>query len=161
MAILYWLHHQDDLDVFKSGYVGVTDKFAARMRSHKHKFKKIWDELKITILVIGSTKYLYDLEKKLRPKRNIGLNVAQGGYKNNIMFGEDNPNWEKKGELAPNFQGWYITPLGKFESPEEAAKVHGVNKTTIHRRCRGRVVKGVKLQPFAGYAFEQKGRVKP
>jgi hypothetical protein len=160
MAMLYWLHRPDELNMFDSGYVGVTENLPARMRCHKHRFKEIWDQLKLTILVIGSVKYLFELEKKLRPQKNIGLNLARGGYKNNEMIGEENPNWGKKGQLAPHFQGWYITPLGKFESPNEAAKVHGVNKSTIHRRCRGRNVKGVKLQPFAGYAFERKGWVK-
>lgn len=159
MAILYWLHRQDESNMFDDGYIGVTEKLAARMRSHKHRFKAIWDQLKLTILVIGSPKYLFELEKKLRPRRNIGLNVAEGGYRNNVMIGKENPNWGKKGELAPNFQGWYITPLGRFESPEEAAKIHGVNKTTIGRRCKGRIVNGVKLQPHAGYAFERKGWV--
>ena len=160
MATLYWLHRQDELNMFESGYIGVTENLAARMRSHKHRFKKIWGQLKLTILVIGSSDYLFDLEKKLRPQKRIGLNLARGGFKNNQMIGEENPNWGKKGKLAPRFQGWYITPLGKFESPEEAAKIHGVDKTTISRRCRGRIVNGVKLQPHAGYAFERKGWVK-
>lgn len=160
MAMLYWLHRQDELNMFESGYIGVTENLAARMRSHKHRFKKIWGQLKLTILVIGSPSYLFQLEQKLRPKNKIGLNLAQGGYRNNRMIGQENPNWNKKGELAPNFQGWYITPLGRFESPEEAAKIHGVDKTTISRRCRGRIVNGVKLQPHAGYAFERKGWVK-
>lgn len=160
MATLYWLHRQDELNMFESGYIGVTENLAARMRSHKHKFKKIWEQLKLTVLVIGSSEYLFDLEKQLRPQKGIGLNLARGGFKNNQMIGEENPNWGKKGRLAPHFQGWYITPLGRFESPEEAAKSHGVDKTTIYRRCRGRIVNGVKLQPHAGYAFERKGWVK-
>ena len=120
MAVLYWLHRQDELNMFESGYIGVTKDLAARMRCHKHRFKKIWEQLKITVLVIGSCEYLF-----------------------------------------PNFQGWYITPLGRFESPEEASKVHGVHPTTISRRCRGRIVNGIKLQPHDGYAFDREGRVKP
>ena len=69
MAMLYWLHRQDELNMFESGYIGVTENLAARMRSHKHKFKKIWEQLKLTVLVIGSSEYLFDIEKQLRPQK--------------------------------------------------------------------------------------------
>ncbi len=161
MATLYWIRSEQDSDFFTQGYIGVTTDLAKRLRSHKHKFKDIWESLKLQILVIGEKDYLFELEKKLRPHKNIGLNLARGGYKNNQMIGLENPNWGKSGKESPNFQGWYITPLGKFESPKEAAKVHKVHKTTIFRRCRGRIINGIKHQPVDGYVFEREGRVKP
>jgi hypothetical protein len=156
MAVLYWLHLPDEVDVFTQGYVGVASDIAKRLRSHKHRFKQIWDKIVVSQLVVSSLDYCFDLEKKLRPKRRIGWNIAAGGYRNNIMRGTDNPNFGKIGEDAPHFIGWYITPLGKFSRPEDAAKLHNCNLTTIARRCKGRFANGHFLAPQQGYAFVQK-----
>jgi hypothetical protein len=77
---------------------------------------------------------------------------AETRKRNNI----EHPELRKFGEKAPNFKGWYITPLGKFDRPEDAAKAHGCDKTTISRRCKGRFANGKNLMPQAGYAFKQK-----
>ena len=156
MAILYWLHLPEHNDMFTQGYVGVASDFVKRMRCHKHRFKSIWDKIIAQPLVISTKETCFDLEAKLRPSRNIGWNKSCGGYSNNRMPGSDNPNFGKFGVEAPNFVGWYITPLGKFDRPEDAAKAHNCFKTTIIRRCKGREVNGKFLPPQKGYAFEQK-----
>ena len=156
MAVLYWLHLPHEKNLLTHGYVGVASDFSKRMRSHKHKFSQIWSNVLVEKLVISTKEYCFALEEKLRPKRNIGWNKACGGYRNNKMYGDENPNKNKFGEKAPNFIGWYITPLGKFDRPEDAAKLHNCALTTIARRCKGRVVNGKFLPPQKGYAFEQK-----
>lgn len=161
MSTLYWLRLAEHTDVFTQGYVGVAKDLSKRLRAHKHRFKSIWPSIIATPLVIGSKDYCFDLEKKLRPTRRIGWNRSAGGYCNNAMHGNANPNFGKFGEAAPRFDGWYITPLGRFARPEDAAKAHGCDKTTIARRCRGRQINGKFLPPWSGYAFEQKGGVKP
>jgi hypothetical protein len=160
MSTLYWLRLAEHTDVFTQGYVGVAQDLQKRLRSHKHRFKSIWDSVIATPLVVASDDYCFDLEKKLRPVRRIGWNKSPGGYRNNAMHGKANPNFGKIGEDAPNFIGWYITPLGRFARPKDAAKMHGCFSTTIIRRCRGRISNGKKLPPMSGYAFEQKGGVK-
>lgn len=156
MAILYWLRLREHNDMFSQGYIGVSCNLHRRIISHKHRFKAIWNDIVVQQLVMSTPEYCYDLEKKLRPKRNIGWNKSIGGLKNNVMLGEENPNFGSFGEDAPNFIGWYITPLGKFSRPEDAAIVHNCAKTTIARRCRGRFANGKFLPPKDGYAFEQK-----
>ena len=142
MAILYWLRLPEHTDMFSEGYIGVSENIQKRIRSHKHRFKAIWDKIVIQLLVISTKESCFDLEKSLRPTRNIGWNKSCGGDKNNKMQGVDNPNFGKFGEQAPNFVGWYITPLGKFDRPEDAAKAHNCDKSTITRRCKGRQVNG-------------------
>jgi hypothetical protein len=159
MATLYWLRLPEHIDMFAQGYVGVATDMAKRLRSHKHKFKDLWQQIIVQPLVISTQNYCFALEEKLRPMRNIGWNKSIGGKSNNVMLAEQNPNYGKFGEEAPNFIGWYITPLGKFSRPEDAAKLHLCDKTTIIRRCRGREVNGKFLSPRQGYAFEQKDRV--
>lgn len=155
MAVVYWLHLEDETDIFSQGYVGVTEKMAARLRSHKHHFKSIWHKVIIETIVDASKDYCFLIESKLRPTSKIGWNKGSGG-KFRKMIGEQNPNYEKFGEDAPNFIGWYITPFGKFARAEDAAKKIGVDSTTIQRRCRGRFVGKRYLPPHHGYAFEQK-----
>jgi hypothetical protein len=156
MAVLYWLHFNNEADVFTQGYVGVASNIAKRLRSHKHRFKSIWEKVVVQQLVVSTQEYCFNLEQKLRPKRNIGWNKSTGGNRNNAMLAEENPNFGKIGENAPNFVGWYITPLGKFSRPEDAAKLHDCALTTIARRCKGRYANGKFLMPQKGYAFEQK-----
>jgi hypothetical protein len=156
MAVLYWLHLPDEADVFTQGYVGVATDITKRLRSHKHRFKSIWDRVVVKQLVVSTPAYCFDLEEKLRPSRNIGWNKSTGGNKNNAMIGQDNPNFGKTGEQAPNFVGWYITPLGKFPRPEDAAKLHNCSLSAIARKCKGRYANGKFLMPQKGYAFEQK-----
>ena len=156
MSFLYWIHNKEHTDVCSQGYVGVATDWPRRVRQHRHKFKSIWQDVQMEKLVEADSKYCYDLEKKLRPHRNIGWNLAAGGYRNNVMFGDENPNKGKFGVNAPRFIGWYITPLGRFERPEDAAKAHNCAMTTIARRCKGRWVSGTYLHPHSGYAFEQK-----
>lgn len=161
MTVLYWLHLPEHSDIRFEGYIGVTDDLTKRLRSHKHRFKALWHKIIVKPLIMGTTKYCFDLEKILRPSRKIGWNQAAGGNKNNAMYQQENPNFGKLGEFAPNFIGWYVTPLGKFARPEDAAKLHQCNVSTIRRRCQGRWANNKQLPPQQGYAFEQKGRVKP
>lgn len=161
MAVLYWVRLNEHTDIFTQGYVGVTPNFAKRLKEHKVKFKSMWDKIVMKTILIADDAYCYQIENKLRPTRNIGWNKAPGGWRNNSMFGVENPNYGKYGEEAPNFIGWYVTPKGKFSSSEDAAKAHGCVATTIQRRCCGRTIGSRKLPPQKGYAFMQKGGVKP
>ena len=156
MAFVYWLHTAEQTDFFTEGYVGAASDIVARLRSHKHRFKKIWNEIKVDLLVEASIDYCYQLESKIRPSRNIGWNVAAGGYRNNVMVGKENPNYGKFGEKAPHFIGWYITPLGRFDNPFDAAKAHNCEASAIRYRCQGRKLKTKFLPARSGYAFEQK-----
>ena len=155
-AILYWLRLPNHKNMFLQGYVGVTLDMTKRLRSHKHKFKNLWHAIIVEQLVVSTQNICFELEKKLRPERNIGWNKAQGGYRNNVMYKEQNPNFGKFGKDAPNFKGFFITPLGVFDSCKEAAKKHNVDAGTILRRCRGRIARNKFYSPKAGYAFEQK-----
>jgi hypothetical protein len=155
-STVYWLHFKEHTDIFNQGYIGVTPNLKKRIREHKFKFKNLWEKIIVKQLVIADNDYCYEIEKKLRPQRNIGWNKASGGFRNNIMHGKENPNFGMFGENAPNFKGWYITPMGKFDSTEEIGKLFGFSKSTILRKCKGRKVNGRFLQPQNGWAFMQK-----
>lgn len=156
MAHVYWLHFPEHEDFLTQGYIGAASNIQARLRSHKHKFKAIWDKIVVKILVEADIDYCFDLEKKIRPTRNIGWNKAAGGFRNNGMAGEENPNFEQFGAKAPNFIGSYITPAGIFDSSSEAAKIYNTFVSTISRRCKGRTVNGKYLPPQEGWGFIRK-----
>ena len=156
MAVVYWVHLPEHVDIFKDGYVGVTENLKNRFRSHKFKFKEYTNSLIKDVILISNIDYCYLIEQKLRPNRNIGWNKSIGGKNNNKMCGKDNPNYQKFGEQAPNFQGWWITPKGKFATSNEAAAANGLQQSAIIRKCKGRFANNKFYPPKSGWAFEQK-----
>lgn len=90
---LYWICKNTDNDIFTQGYVGISVNPESRWKSHLYKasttnknhklynaLSKYKNDYALKILVCGSLDYCYDLEFKLRPTRNIGLNHAIGGH---------------------------------------------------------------------------------
>jgi hypothetical protein len=150
------LHLQEETDPFTQGYIGVAANLEKRLRSHKHRFKELWHKIVVKPLLIAESDYCFSIEEKLRSVKNIGWNKAIGGYRNNTMIGNENPNFGKFGEQAPRFDGWYITPLGRFDRAEDAAKLHNCTLSTIQRKCRGRYINNKYLPAQSGFAFEQK-----
>jgi hypothetical protein len=77
--------------MFSQGYIGVSKNTKTRFERHskysdnqhlKAAIKKYgWDNLIKQIVLIGEEKYCYDLETKIRPTKQIGWNIAEGGKK--------------------------------------------------------------------------------
>jgi predicted GIY-YIG superfamily endonuclease len=88
---LYWIRHKDHIDMFCQGYIGVSTNIEARFQRHskysenqhlKSAIKKYgWDNLVKQIILVGEETYCYDLESKIRPNKQIGWNIAEGGSK--------------------------------------------------------------------------------
>ena len=103
-ASLYWLHLPEHKDIFSQGYIGVArdpnDRYKRHLleiRSERHTndhlknaYKKYKNIIQ-TILVIGEEEYIYELELTLRPKENVGWNIAAGGNIGNDSFLKNNP----------------------------------------------------------------------
>ena len=90
-ASLYWIRHKNHTDMFSQGYVGVSKNTQARWFRHsrysdnqhlKAAIKKYgWDNLIKEVVLIGQETYCYNLESKIRPTKQIGWNIAEGGAK--------------------------------------------------------------------------------
>jgi hypothetical protein len=88
---VYWVRHKDHTDMFSQGYIGVSKNTEARWLRHskysenqhlKNAIQKYgWDNLVKEVILISNTKYCYDIEAKLRPAKQIGWNIAEGGMK--------------------------------------------------------------------------------
>lgn len=94
-ATVYWLHLPTHSDVFSEGYVGVSTDPKNRVAKHirnaqrgvhenSHLLNAIVKSGNTIIqdtVAVGSEEYCYKLESKLRPQKDIGWNIAEGGSK--------------------------------------------------------------------------------
>ena len=75
--VVYWIHKESEIDIRTEGYVGITSDIISRTKAHK---KKDWFFGRIVDVILeGSQDYCKMIERNLRPKMHIGLNVASGG----------------------------------------------------------------------------------
>lgn len=85
---VYWIHLPEHDDILTQGYIGVTNNTKKRLAAHKRRrdnqnlcnhLTKYNDSVKMTILLAADRDYCLEMERKLRPERNIGWNAAEGG----------------------------------------------------------------------------------
>ena len=88
---VYWIRKADQTDMTREGYIGVStnvrERFGCyqRMDSKVNKYlcnvikKHGWDNLVKSVLLVADKEYCLDIERKLRPHKQIGWNLAPGG----------------------------------------------------------------------------------
>jgi hypothetical protein len=88
---VYWIHRPCETDLLTQGYVGITNNPELRWKQHQkeavsrntnHKFYnslRLHSDFIFEILIISDRGYCLELEQKLRPQGNIGLNYLRGG----------------------------------------------------------------------------------
>jgi hypothetical protein len=96
-AQVYWIRAAHHSDITSEGYVGVS-KNASKRWAYGHKWAHVkgrhdnprlsnaiakygWDSLVKTVVVVAEEAYCYELEKSLRPAKEIGWNLVPGGNK--------------------------------------------------------------------------------
>lgn len=107
---VYWLRLPEHTDMFVEGYVGISEDAEARWKWHrkskenphlKAAIKKYgFDNLVKQIVLVSNKEYCLDIERKLRPSRKIGWNIAIGGgkppaAKNKTSFAKGFTPWNK------------------------------------------------------------------
>lgn len=94
---VYWIRASHHSDVTSEGYVGVSKHAQKRWlyghswahRKGRHDNPRLanaiskygWDNLIKTVLVVADEEYCYNLERKLRPTKEVGWNLTIGGGK--------------------------------------------------------------------------------
>ena len=100
-AYVYWLYLSKHNNLLNQGYIGVSRNPEKRLKDHHYLIQNHWhenphllrafeknkNEVVQTILLIGEEKYCYEIETKLRPNKQIGWNIAEGGNKPPTMYG--------------------------------------------------------------------------
>ena len=76
--MLYWIHSDQETDIYTQGYVGITKDLTRRLKEHRRR-PNFLEQRSVDIMLYGDKNFCKDLENSLRPKRNIGLNIAEGG----------------------------------------------------------------------------------
>lgn len=94
MAIVYWVCLPNHSDMFKEGYIGISNKsLVDRKRNHishakdqnrsKYAFQnailKYGEQLIWKVILESDFEYCKDMERKLRPEPQIGWNISVGG----------------------------------------------------------------------------------
>ena len=106
---VYWIHHPDHTDMFSQGYIGVSKNAERRWEEHLKKSenrhfrfainKYGWENLVKEQILIAEEDYCLDIERKLRPAVDIGWNIAIGGGKPPVAYGNKTrlgvPSWNK------------------------------------------------------------------
>lgn len=195
MSCVYWIRHRDHFDIFTQGYVGITENLDHRMWRHKkcrtnahltNAIKKHgWDSLIKEVILISSTEYCLDIEKKLRPEKEIGWNIAIGGGKpmgwatgsklpewvkrrisegkTGVMFSEDHKanlaksKRGKNGAAANNFKGFIKATHVDTGETVILDGAASMERIGLHNSAVYRCLKG-KQASHKGYVFE---RMKP
>lgn len=93
--------------------------------------------------------------ENIRHAHAMGLVKVRSG-EGHHQYGKPIPNATKAkmreakvGERHPRFKGWYLTPLGRFESLEEAGAAHGMSSVAMYKRF-----KKLAYKPLDGWGFE-------
>ena len=162
IGCIYWIKHPDHSDMFTEGYIGITNDFAQRMRKHKSKItnahllnainKYGWDVLVKNVILIANVDYCLEIEQKLRPKKDIGWNIAVGGGKPiGWVKGQKLPDWVKerisKGKMGKKFSDEHKANLAKAKlgiNPVKSNNFKGPVKATNIRTNKIIILNGAK-----------------
>ena len=92
-CIVYWYSLQNHTDIFKQGYIGITQHEKRRKIQHRNTdidthFSRVikkhgYDNLKYQVIFTGTTKECEEIELTLRSETNTGWNINIGGNHNN------------------------------------------------------------------------------
>lgn len=165
---VYWIHTTNMTDPTVDGYIGVTNNIKRRIANHfsrlrnechdNQRFQRAYlidDGLIVDIIYEGLEADCYNKELELRPHRNVGWNINEGGSRPPKQLGNQNA----KGNKGPIKQ--VVSPDGLiFESRKLAATHYGVDITTIHNWLKDPSkpwIKGLSSKPLNKYDIRSEG----
>ena len=122
---VYWLYYWDSENIYKSGYVGITNDVVNRFYKHRKKY----GNFKFKIIFTGSLAQAYALEFLLRPYPNIGMNKAAGG----LQFGVNGPMLGRN-HTKDAKEKIRLSNLGQKRSQETCKKLKARVRTNEWRR---------------------------
>jgi len=118
--LIYWIHSDQETNIETQGYVGITKNLTRRLKEHRRK-PNFLDNRTVDVFLYGDKLYCKQIEKSLRPKRNIGLNVAEGGGLPPNVKGIKRSD-ETKAKMKASMVGF----KGRTHSEETKAKMRAI-----------------------------------
>lgn len=163
LCYLYWIHTKNMTDILTEGYVGISYRPKLRFIDHcreKPKFKSMQQ----SILLAGDVKYIKEIEKKLRPRKNIGYNIAAGGGIPPSQKGVPKSNeWKAYMSIAMrkpkvNKENINVNKRRSFiciDSEGNEYVVHGLrefcNEKGLRQGCMSNIAAGRQKSPHKGW----------
>ncbi len=124
-CVVYWLFDETCICPRLHGYVGISARFANRLKDHRVPGR--FPVFNYAVLLKGSEAECFALEKSLRPDHNIGWNRAKGGPNQGRTLGYKYTE-ASKAKMSAALTGRQITwgdklsAAGKGQSRTQAAK---------------------------------------
>jgi hypothetical protein len=91
MQCVYWIHNENETDILTEGYVGISNDPQRRFEEHKDRFGSV----KEVVFTFETRQEAKDKEAELRPRWNIGKNIAPGGQAGNRPRGIHTSGWKQ------------------------------------------------------------------
>lgn len=157
--LIYWIHNDKESDIYTQGYVGITNNLKRRLIEHRRHKDKILNGRNAEIVLQGEQEYCKEVEKILRPKKNIGLNIMSGGGMPPDVTGIKRSD-ETKLLMSLNNVGF----RGRKHSEEtrkkmsESHKGFGKPHTEETKRKLSEIAKRRKSNPMTGRKHSEKSR---
>jgi predicted GIY-YIG superfamily endonuclease len=78
--VVYWLHDDRCICLWRHGYIGVTNRLPQRMHQHRHGHVfRSHPDAHCTVVFEGTCDECLALEREMRPTDHIGWNIGFGG----------------------------------------------------------------------------------
>jgi predicted GIY-YIG superfamily endonuclease len=157
--LIYWIHNGDETDIYTQGYVGITNNLPRRLIEHKKHKNAILIDRTVDIFLQGDKEYCKSVEKELRPKKYIGLNVAAGGGMPPNVTGIKRSDKTKllMSQNNVGFKGRKHTEATK-KKMSESRKGFGKPHTEETKKKLSEIAKQRKFQPMTGRKHSEKTR---
>lgn len=129
---VYWIRRKTHSDIFGDGYVGITSNIKQRWERHrKHQSEnvhleralKAYDDILFEVIFEGSREHCEEIEYYLRPNKNMGWNVAEGG---NIPPSAKGRQWSS--QHRDNYLKSIREKNANYRTPEQRAKMYQTRK---------------------------------
>lgn len=156
ICYVYWLHRPCHSDMMSEGYIGISINPDKRFKSHikeagrssskqhaLYNAMRKYDDFIFTIICKSDKEYCYELERKLRPTKNIGLNHAAGG----LIISDERLNYSFNQDIRKKISEG--VKRANAENPDivERQRMAKLGKTLsdLHKRKIGASHKGKQL----------------
>lgn len=146
MTYLYHICRRCDEGNLKEGYIRVSSNPVNRWKAHRcHPNEHLknalerYDDITYNIISEGLEDEMLRMEVWLRPERNLGWNIAEGGGKPPVARpgrGRGRKSPGSRGSKSIHWIGYVKTPYGTFETARVMEDITGVKSTTTFNRCK-------------------------
>lgn len=149
--LIYWIHNESETDIESQGYVGITKDLKRRTKEHNTRSNFLLGRT-IEVFLCGEKEYCKLVEKQLRPRKNIGLNVASGGGipPNQIGIKKSDKTKLLMSKNNVGFKGRKHTEETKQKMRESHKNQQGIPHTLATKKKLSEIAKQRKSNPMTG-----------